>query len=686
MAGKPSILERAKALSANVKPSEKTDKPRINELIAPEGVAPGAFQIASRVPLHEKMGRARPKVPHSADLDRIVAIPRRPPMDLDVSRNIKAEALVELMTRRLSIDNPNCDCPVFEGRKACITRLLPAQAWALYEAPMAGGLLGPIGVGHGKTGLDILMAMVMPNVRTAVLLIPPGLRGQLLRDYHLWEQHFRVPSLMFEDRSGAGAIKIGVPTVRVLPYSLFSRPESTSILEQLRPDLIIADEAQKLRDLDTATASRFFRYFVNRENEIAEAKEAGKKPPPHVRFCGWSGTLTANSIRDYAHLSALALRETSPLPLDPEVVDQWALALDPLEWEAPPGALLKLCKPLEHVRSGFHRRLVDTKGVVATKEGAIDASIIMHERDPGPMPYELGELLETLRDSDNPDGWVRPDGEELVDVLEVARVASELACGFFYRWKFPRGEPPELIARWRARRAAWNKELREKLKARAEHLDSPKLCENAARRAYQSPPYEGELPVWKAVTWPAWAEIEDQVYHETEAVWLDEKGKGFTPIEDADYLVRDAAAWARKHKGIVWYEHEAVGRRIAEISGLPLHGGGPGAEARILAETGKRSIIASISAHGTGRDGLQRIFRHQLIANLPSSGATWEQLLGRLHRIGQPADEVETWVYRHAPEFYEPIDKAIRKAKYIEGTMGTEQKLLRATLTFDLER
>lgn len=663
------MQDRLRALTAGAKAPEA--KRPITSLVAPEGVRPEAWQVASRVPLHEKLGRARPAVPHTIEIDRILAIPRRQPVDLDTDRNVKAEALVELMTRRLAIDNPNCTCPVFEGRKACITRLLPAQAWALYEAPLAGGLLGPIGVGHGKTGLDLLMAMVMPETTTAVLLIPPGLRGQLLRDYDLWSQHFRVPSLMFEDRSGNGRLKTGVPTLRVLPYSVFSRPESSAILETLRPDLILADEAQKLRDLDTATTSRFFRYFIDHEN---------------TRFCGWSGTLTANSIRDYAHLAALSLRMNSPLPLDPEIVEQWALAIDPSEWMAPPGALSALCKPFEHIHRGYHRRLVETKGVVATKEGAIDATIIIHERTPPPMPGELVDLLETLRDKDSPEGWIRPDGEELVDVLEVARVASELACGFFYRWKFPRGEPAELISVWFARRRAWLKELREKLKRRLEHLDSPKLCENAAIRAYQDPPYDGPLPVWRAVNWPAWAEIEDQVYHETEAVWLDEEDKGFTPIPGADYLAQDAAAWAKKHKGIVWYDHGAFGQRVAKIAGLALHGGGPEAESRILAENGKRSIVASMAAHGTGRDGLQRIFRQQLVANPISSGATWEQLLGRLHRIGQPADDVETWLYRHAPEFSDPVDKAIRKAKYIEGTMGTEQKLLRATLTFDLER
>ncbi len=591
-------------------------------------------------------GRTRPPVQSSEELTRVLAVPRRPPADLDGEHG---EALVELMTTRLRRQRlETCSCK--RAGRPCIDRLKPAQAWALFEAPLAGGLIGAIGVGHGKTGLDLLTPMVMPSCKLAVLLIPPGLREQLVREYELWSEHFTLPSLRM---GGLGKIIAGRPVLHVIAYSQFSRAGSTDLLEQLKPDLIIADEAQKLRHRETATTARVLRYLARN---------------PETRLVAWSGTLTAKSVKDYAHLAAFALRDASPLPLDPQVVEEWALALDPSDWPAPCGALGKLAMPGEHIHRAYHRRFTSTLGVVATRAGAVDASMYINERKPPTMPVHLAAQIDELRA-----GWVRPDGEELVDMLAVARSARELACGFFYRWKFPRGEPEPLILEWLAARKAWHKELREKLRYRREHLDSPLLCARAAIRANQAPPYEGDLPVWKAETWPAWLAIRDKVQPESEAVWVD------------DYLARDAAEWARTTRGVVWYEHAAFGKRVADIAGLPLHAGGQGAEERILAEDGSRSIVASIHAHGTGRDGLQRVFAAQLVANPPSSGATWEQLLGRLHRIGQGADEVTTAVYRHTAEIADAIDKAIVQAKYIEHTLGTYQKLLAASYDFDVD-
>lgn len=616
---------------------------------------------------------SRPRVGPSDDLTRILSLPRRPPVDLE---GVRGAALVELMTERLGRGPRVCKCREL-GRR-CINQLKPIQAWALYEAPLAGGLLAPISVGSGKTALDILTPLVMPNCRQAVLLIPPGLVDQLRAEYLAWREHFRVPSIVYPDGRG-GQIVPGAPVVHVLPFSKFSRAESTAALENLRPDLIIIDEAHRARHAGTATTGRILRYFARH---------------PETRLCAWSGTLTSKSIKDYSHLSAFALREGSPLPLDPQVVNEWAMAIDPSDWPAPMGALSKLAEPGEHVYQAFHRRLVSTRGVVATKAGAISASIVLSERPAPAMPEALKKMLADVRKTQ-----ARPDGEELVDATAVARCARELGSGMFYRWRFPRGEPVELIERWFSARKAWHKELREKLQDRREHLDSPLLCAKAAIRHSQCQqckgtgrfgrgftclpcegtgrgglPYKGDLPTWHASTWPEWRDIRDAVYHETESVWV------------STFLAEDAAKWALKHRGIVWYEHAAFGAKVAELAGLPLHGGGPDAEEKIRAEKGDRSIVASIAAHGTGRDGLQYLFSEQLVANPPSSGGTWEQLLGRLARIGQTADEIQTYVFRHTSEFADAIDRAVELSKYIQGTTGSLQRLLAADLTFSIDR
>jgi hypothetical protein len=421
-------------------------------------------------------------------------------------------------------------------------------------------------------------------------------------------------------------------------------PESTVWLEDKKPDVIIADECHLLRHNESVRTSRVSRYFENHDE---------------TRFLSWSGSITDSSIKDYAHLAAWGLKYGSPLPLDAQVIDEWSLALDPVAVPAPAGALLKLCNPGENVRHGFSRRLTQTPGVVSTKEPAVSAALSITERKAPTIPTVVSDALKDLRGT-----WCRPDGEELVDALSVARCAWELACGFYYRWRFPRGEKVALILRWLEARKAWRKELRAKVQDRRDHMDSPALCTNAAKRAWGDMVNPEGLPEWKALHWPAWRAIKDQVIPETEAIRLH------------PYLAEDAAAWAHENRGVVWYEHRAFGAWVSEIGDLPMHGGGSKAGDLIALEQGDRSIVASIKAHGTGRDGLQKLFDKQLIANPPSSSHAWEQVVGRLHRIGQKSSLVTAEFYRHTPELKDHVDTALERALYVEGTLGSSQKLL----------
>jgi hypothetical protein len=624
------------------------------ELISPPGVRPLDWQVAAERPTHPTRGWGRAPVSGSEDLDRVLAIPRRPPVDLN---GPTGEALVELMTARLRRPERPCKCKSEHGRQ-CILRLKASQAWALYEAPLAGGLAGLIAVGAGKTGLDIMMPMVMPGCRLAVLLVPPGLVPQLEAEYLLWREHWRVPSLVSAKRS---FIVNGAPTLHVLPFSKLSRPDSTALLNALAPDLIIMDEAHKARHADTATTSRILRYFGEH---------------PNTRLCFWTGSLTTDSIINFTHLMALGLRGDSPTPLDPCVAKEWASAIDPSDWPAAAGALERLCTPGEHVRQGFCRRLKDTQGVVATVDSSCDAPLTLSERPAPAIPDELAGMIRGVQTLNT-----RPDGEELLEIIEVAACVDQLINGFFYRWRFPdiRGVPQDhdTIDDWFAARKEFMRELREKLKARAEHLDSPHNLVKAAIRYHQGHPppvglgrpYDGPLPAWDSYAWPRWARIMRSVVHETETIWVDE------------YLIEDAAAWAQEHCGVVWYEHNAFGRRLGERTGLPVFGGGPDAKAALRNERGTRSIICSINAHGTGTDGLQHHFTDQLVVNPPGTAQLWEQLLGRLHRQGQEK-EVRTWVYRHVVELRETLDKAFRQAEYVLESTQNAQKLLLADRDF----
>ncbi|MCP3099004.1 helicase [Myxococcus sp. K15C18031901] len=587
----------------------------------------------------------------SPDLARVLDLPRR---DLAGSYSRADFATLEASLRA----PPGTPCTCATLGKRCPSSLLPIQRLALLEAARTGGGLFPIGVGHGKTLVDLLLPLVMPGCKVAVLLLPSNLRAQLVDvDWHFYGGHWRLPNL-----AGGRWFRPGLPVLHVITYEKFSTQEGTDLLTRIRPDLIVCDEAHKLKDRKSARTGRFLRYL---EQHL------------ETRLVAQSGTLATRTVKDYAHLAEYALRDGSPLPLNRHVVEEWAAALDPGHAVAPPGELLRLVDPshpldpLEgenetererrRVRDAYRRRRNATPGVVATDESAVGMPLVIRTRDPGKVPDELLAHIQTAL------GGQRPDGEEFVDELQRVACARQLASGFFHRWRYPaiQGVPQdvELIARWFSRRQEFNRELRERLKRPAEHLDSPGLLVRAAIRAHQSPPYDGELPTWRAASWPAWGEIHKRVVHVTEAVWL------------SDFIVKDAAKWALRkgQPGIVWVEFPELGERIAKEAGVPFYGGGPEASATIIRESGRRSIVASLRAHGTGKN--LTMFSRMLFVNPPADGAAWEQAIGRCHRQGQLADEVEVELYQHTAELTGAFEKARDFARFIEQTEGTTQKL-----------
>lgn len=638
----------------------------------------------------------------SEDLTRIAALEAR-------ELNVRDPLAAELWTKHLRRERTTpCDCVARWGR--CITDLRPVQGWALEEASDARGLLASIGVGDGKTGIDILLAMAIPGVRTAVLLIPPSLKPQfLMRDYPQWSAHFRTPNLaanlgreFFENR----------PTLHVVTYHELSALKNSDLLSRIpHVDLIIADEAHNLRDPSAARTIRFLRAFAKL---------------PNTRFAALSGTLTTRSLKDYAHLAALAMRERSPLPIHPPTTDEWAAALDAVSSTQPflkhPGSLLeafsvfatdeirKHADDTERARLLFQRRFTSVHGVIVTQDSPLKCSLVLSERrvmipaavDAESVPKLAPEFVTWLENGSRANliskcvNFVRelkqrPDGEELIEVLEIARCVRQVASGFFYRWRYPRGETVDQIKTWLKLRKAWRAEIRAELQYPRENYDSPGNVTRAAIRWFEGyhadvngerkffPPgtRNGPLPVFAAQHWLAWKAVHKTVQPETEAVWI------------SDWLVRDSIEWAKTQPGIVWFEHDEFMTRARQIAreqklNFGFFPGGKEASATIILEKGDRSIFASIKAHGEGKN-LQYAFSRNLIVHPPSNGKTTEQLLGRTHREGQPADEVSAEFYRYHAELVSDIAQAEAQARYAETTTSTPQRLNFASKTWDLD-
>lgn len=575
----------------------------------------------------------KPAVGESAELERILAAT---PSLRPVPSEARLECYRDKWTKAL--ENPahrgagGCDCP--------IKRLNGAQAWYLEEAALNAyqgrrGVIGSLRIGTGKTGIDILLPMALADfgVKSALLLIPPRLRAQFAADFVTWSRHFKTPNLA----GSAGAWYPTRPVLRVMAYSELSSKSATDCFKNFRPDLVIADECQNLKDRRSTRGDRFIRYFAN-------AAEGGGVGPI---LCAHSGSLTTRSIQDYFHLAALALRERSPLPIDPNVAEEWGGVLDPSSdgFVAPAGALKKLCAPGEKPKDAFYRRRNMTQGFLTTPDVRLPVKVGLRVRSPGPLPLEVTRALASIRRGE------RPDGEELTEASEVAMAARQAAVGIFMRWKFPHGEPEELILDWFRKRKAYFREVREMLKYRSEYLDSPGHLTDAAERAARD--YSGKLPVWHCAEWEPWRDVKDRVRPESDTVWL------------SDFMLDDAAAWAAEAPGIVWSDHPAWAHRLAKMTGLTYYGGGPAADALLAKVDGGRSIIASIKAHGTGKN--LQMFNRCLFVDQPSDAGIVEQAIGRLYRQGQTRD-VEVVRYEHTSEYADAWTSVMSFSRYAADT------------------
>jgi len=88
---------------------------------------------------------------------------------------------------------------------------------------------------------------------------------------------------------------------------------------------------------------------------------------------------------------------------------------------------------------------------------------------------------------------------------------------------------------------------------------------------------------------------------------------------------------------------EAVGLRVGVFTGVDKSGlaaflgkDTTGATVRTMAENERVDVLIGSSAIGTGVDGLQDVADTLIFASLPWTNAEWRQIVGRLHRQGQP--------------------------------------------------
>lgn len=515
------------------------------------------------------------------------------------------------------------------------------QAMALMVAHLCGGALYPIGTGWGKTLILSLVSSVLPNpsLRPPLLLLPPSMRESFESEKKLYNQSFKLPL-----------------NLKVMAYSQLSVASSTAWLEKNVPGALIGDEAHNLRHLDAARTKRVARFM---------------KLHPNTPCVFASGTFTAKSLQDYAHLAEWALKGQSPLPMLKHYMTlmAWCAVLDakPTKASGGSGRFAAKATPGDYThmralfpdwrdyddtdgedgspsprvtraRAIFKDRFTHAPGVVGTSTASVGANLWIVRRDVT-APKEVLDALTKLEDT-----WQRPDGEELVDAPAKWRCGRQLAQGFYYRWRWPNDEKD---VDWLTARAAWHRAVRDVVERNQPHLDSPLLVGQQVHLARAGHPslVEDDVALLQA--------YEDWAPHSTKR-WRGEPTPPTETVWISDYLVKDAVAWFRAGPArLVWYEERAIEEAFA-AAGLPVYGRGSAPQEI----RGAHGAAISLHCHKEGKN-LQYGHTEMLYMSLPPSGTVLEQSLSRTHRAGQTADDVFAFYYNHT----EPSENALASAR-----------------------
>jgi len=548
----------------------------------------------TKVPQYAKKSFGyRAVVQRSAEYLRIAALPTRE-WDTEAYTN----ELIQVLTSELKTPQGNWT-------------LNKIQAASINDIILYGGALLPVGVGQGKALISLLTPVVL-NAARPVLFVPASLREQtneivLPQMRKLWQLH---------------------PGLKVIGYSELSLEKNAEMLWQLRPDLIVLDECDEIKNKSAGRTKRLTRYF---------------RDYPNTKCVAMSGTISNRSLKDYAHIAHWCLKHNSPLPLSWQELTIWSDAIDekvPDERRVAPGVLENFCIEGENVRQGFRRRLTSTPGVIASAADDLGTALRIFKYDLD-VPGIVWDQIENMRST-----WETPNGETFSEAIDLWRHIRELSFGFFYRWD------PSAPSDWLDARREWKSYVRETLKTNRRNLDTELQVWNECART---------ATVLKA--WQDWRDIKDTFKPNPVAEWI------------SDFALKVARIWLLERRwksrgaGICWVEHVEFGRKLAEVSGLPYFGAG---DSSILTTT-EPAIIASVSAHGKGKN-LQR-YNRSLITMPSASGKTWEQVLGRLHRQGQKSDAVIYDVFLHVDELQSALVQARADAIYLEDTLGNRQKL-----------
>jgi hypothetical protein len=477
------------------------------------------------------------------------------------------------------------------------------QALALHWLHEHRGLYCGLPPGEGKT-LITMLAPVVLDARQPALIAPATLhRDKTTADFARyqrdWTPHYKSPTL--------------------LNLEAMSLDQNLFLLDKLKPDLVMVDECDLLRNPESAAFVRLDRY---------------RTAAPHAAFMLLTGSGMRFGIDDYdVHLCWCLPHGGAPVPYDEEERGMWREALRAKPKGRPSnatrrpraGVLLELCalphergedRPrteLEQAQAIVARRINHTPGVMILNtddcQQPVEIRLIRAPDDPV-IDADFAKLYGGEEDDGSPDfapAWCLPNDEPVTDGLQMYRVLRSLGCGYY---EFTDPPPPE---EWAIARRRYARKVR-KLIEQSAWSDHPADTPRAVERAFPKDPVVLE-----------WQKIKPTF-------------KPRTSIHrQSDSVIQFAVKWMRVNRGIVWCGSVPMARWIAKAAGVRYYGaGGCSADGALLDDIpAGEAAVASIKANGRGRN-IQDRHHTGLAIQLPQSADECHQLFKRYARSGQP--------------------------------------------------